>query len=164
MVHQHHRHNHQVRDFGDFLDDLGKAVGLGNDNADEKADDKAEKRQGSTRIVYVTQSPTFTEAVGGYSTSGQAGPEPTAILLDSSTTKKAAPKTTAAPKPSTTAAAKSTKATDSALSGLPSSIVPSSTVGTSVSEVLLASQTETTSDEFSPTPTISPSATPSSIP
>ncbi|OBT64816.1 hypothetical protein VE03_06535 [Pseudogymnoascus sp. 23342-1-I1] len=156
MVHQHHRHLHQGRDFGDFLDDLGNAVGLGSDNTD-----KAEKREGSTRIVYVTMSPTFSGSIAGYSTS--TSQEPT-ILLDTTTT-KATPKSTTAPKATTTAQAKTTKATDSALSGLPSSIVPSSTLDTSNSEVLLASETGSSTEAIL-TSTISPSATatPSAIP
>ncbi|OBT82182.1 hypothetical protein VE02_09263 [Pseudogymnoascus sp. 03VT05] len=153
MVHQHHRHRHGARD---FLDDLGNAVGLGN------SENKAQKRQGSTRYVYVTQSPTFTEPVAGYSTSQPgSGETSTPILLDSSTPKPTpTPKSTAQHKASTTAKPKTT-ATPTALSGLPKSIVPSSTVDTSNSEVLLASQTEATSG--TPSPTISPSSTPSAI-
>ncbi|OBT49967.1 hypothetical protein VE04_09887, partial [Pseudogymnoascus sp. 24MN13] len=156
MVHQHHRHLHGARDFSDFLDDLGNAVGLGN------SEDKAAKREGSTRIVYVTQSPTFTDAIAGYSTSMPgSGDTSTPILLDSSTPKPT-PKSTSTPaKPTTTAQKPMTTRTPSALSGLPDSIVPSSTVGTSNSEVLLASQTEATSETT--TPTFSPSTIPTAI-
>lgn len=159
MVHQHHRHLHQARDFGTFLDDLGNAVGLGSSN------DKAEKREGSTIYVYQTMPKTFTEGVAGYSTSLPNG-VPTSILVDASTptpTPTPTPKSkSAASKHSTTAEAKTTAKT--ALAGLPSSIVPSSTLDTSNSEVLLASQTEATSETTTPTPTISPSTTPTAIP
>ncbi|OBT72772.1 hypothetical protein VF21_08638 [Pseudogymnoascus sp. 05NY08] len=155
MVHQHHRHLHGARDLSDFLDDLGNAVGLGNSK------DKAQKREGSTRYVYVTQSPTFTEPIAGYSTSQPgSGETSTPILLDSSTPKPT-PKSTAQHKASTTAEKPKTTPAPTALSGLPKSIVPSSTVDTSNSDVLLASQTEATSE--TPTPTISPSSTPSAI-
>ncbi|OBT92519.1 hypothetical protein VE01_09495 [Pseudogymnoascus verrucosus] len=156
MVHQHHRHLHGARDFSDFLDDLGNAVGLGN------SEDKAAKREGSTRYVYVTQSPTFTDPVAGYSTSMPgSGDTSTPVLVDSSTPKPT-PKSTSTPaKPTTTAQKPKTTPTPTALSGLPDSIVPSSTVGTSNSEVLLASQTEATSETS--TPTFSPSSTPTAI-
>ncbi|OBT83806.1 hypothetical protein VE02_08658 [Pseudogymnoascus sp. 03VT05] len=147
---------HGARDLGDFLNDIGNAVGLG--NKDEE--DKPEKREGSTRVVYVTQSPTFDGGIAGYytstSTSVKAKSTPS-ILQAPSTTQK--PKSTQAPKPTSTKA----KASETALSGLPESIVPSSTFDTSNSEVLLASQTEMPS--LTPTEeSVIPSSPPSSIP
>ncbi|ELR03897.1 hypothetical protein VC83_01939 [Pseudogymnoascus destructans] len=156
MVHQHHRHLHGARDFRDFFDDLGNAVGLGNQAT-------AAKREGSTRYVYVTQSPTFTDPIAGYSTSlpGGGDPTPTTPVLLDSPTPKPTPKSTAHTKASTTAQKPKTTPTPTSLSGLPESIVPSSTVNTN-SVVLIASQTEATSE--TPTPTSSPSSTPSVIP
>lgn len=169
MVHQHHRHNHQqqARDISDFLNDLGNAIGLG----DDSDNGKAEKREGSTRTVYATLPATFDGEVAGYSTAQPGDPVPTQVILDTTSTTKAKATT---PKPTTTAA-KTTKATkpkttaassNTALDDLPSSIVPTSTINTSSdSSVLLASQTEVSSSiEITSSPTISPTSTASSIP
>jgi hypothetical protein len=153
MVHQHHRHRHEGRDLDGFLSKVGDAFGIG------------DHRRGatSTQIVYSTLPPTFTDEVAGYSTGKPGDPAPTIQLASSTPTQTPKPTT---PKPSSSASkthkttAKSSPTGD--LSGLPQSIVPTSTVDPTNSEVLLAApQTEIST---TPTSISSPTVSPTSIP